>query len=126
MPAVAHPKPLTLGSVIKTRKQNIEATKERLVKTLLSTVLEKIEVPIEVHDIGDKIDLENEIVEILLTYKFNRSQVYDLTELLFHERVNHLTLEDDVIMDNQFGQAYHDFVRYYLAGYVADHMVGEV
>ena len=103
-------------------------SKERLVNSLKSVVLEKVEMPVQVFDVGDKVDFENEIVEILTTYRFNKQQMLDITALMFDEYVNQVTIQEPAGWSDTLTElrtCYSNFIRYYVAGYVAEYLLEE-
>ena len=101
------------------------SAKSRLVESLKGYVIERIEVPIDIHNFGDEVDLENEIGELLMSYDWKKEQVLDMTELIFDEYVNHIVVES-VTLNNDFGSVYSDFIRYYVAGYVTKYLLEEI
>ena len=104
-------------------------SKERLVNSLKDEVLKKIEVPIGDCEIGDKIDVENEIVDILITYRFNKQQMLDITNLMFEEYVNQVTIQEPAGWTDSLTElrtCYSNFIRYYVAGYVAEYLLQRV
>ena len=101
------------------------SAKSRLVESIKDYVLERIEVPISIHNFGDEVDLENEIADLLMTYDWKKQQVLDMTELIFDEYVNHIVVES-VSLKNDFGSVYSDFIRYYVASYITKYLLEKV
>ena len=98
------------------------STKTRLCKSLEEDILKKIKLD-PVIDLFDKIEIEENIKNILRNYRFNKQQVLDLTELIFADYVDDISLEVPQIYQNEFGQVYEDFISDNLSNYMAEYLI---
>ena len=98
------------------------STKTRLCKSLEEDILKKIKLD-PIIDLFDKIELEESIKEILRNYRFKKSQVLDLTKLIFADSVDDISLEVPQIYQNEFGQTYEDFIDSNLSNYMAEYLI---